>query len=105
MAIPLQISYRDIVQQDALERLITDEVGKLERYFPRIVNCRVHVEHVHGRRGSAPPYHLRIVLDVPGQEIVTNHSGGHASLASAAVHGAFKKAKRQLQEYARLIAS
>lgn len=124
MAIPLQISYRDVAQSDSLERLIAQEASKLERYFPRIINCRVLVEHSHRRHRMGAPYHLRIVLSVPGHELVINQSGDvHESLGGddeqpvrvqkradidaaykdplVAVRSAFKKAKRQLQDYAR----
>jgi ribosome-associated translation inhibitor RaiA len=103
VAIPLQISYRDVTQSGALDTLIAHEVAKLERYFPRIVNCRVLIEHPHRRHRTGAPYHLRIVLSVPGHEIVINQAGDvHESLE---LRAAFKKAKRQLQDYARLIAS
>jgi ribosome-associated translation inhibitor RaiA len=112
VAIPLQISYRDAPQSDALDRLVAHELAKLERYFPRIVNCRVLIEHSYGRNRAGAPYHLRIELNVPGHEIVINHAvSAHEPLDASdkdpavAVRTAFKKAKRQLQDYARLIAS
>ena len=105
--IPLQISYRDVTQSDALDELITQEVAKLERYFARIVNCRVLVERRVHRSGA--PFHARIDLSLPGHDIFINQAGSErADVDSAyrdpvlAVRHAFKKAKRQLHDYARL---
>ena len=126
MAIPLQISYRDVRQSGALDELITHEAEKLERFFPRIISCRVLIEHRRHRSGA--PFNARIVLNVPGQEIVINQAGDvhemlqgddetaarvqkRADIDAAykdpvlAVRSAFKKAKRQLQDYVRLKAS
>jgi ribosome-associated translation inhibitor RaiA len=100
VAIPLQISYRDVAQSDVLEAIIAQETAKLERYFPRVVHCRVLIEHTRGRRPIGAPYRVRIVLTVPGHEFVINQSAD-----DVAVRTAFRKAKRQLQEHARLVAS
>lgn len=126
--IPLQISYRDVSQSDALDELISRETVKLERHFPRIMSCRVLIEHSRHRSGA--PFNARIVLNVPGHEIVINQAGDvheraqtgddesparvqkHTEVDAAykdpvlAIRSAFKKAKRQLQDhYARLKAS
>ncbi len=105
--IPLQISYRDVTPSDALDQLITQEVSKLERYFSRIVNCRVLIEHRVHRMGA--PFHARIDLSLPGHDIFINQAGTERSDVDSAyrdpvlaVRSAFKKAKRQLQDYARL---
>lgn len=108
--IPLQISYRDVPQSDALDKLIAHEAAKLERYFARIVNCRVLIERRVHRTGA--PFHARIDLSLPRHEIFINQAGNERADVDPsyrdpvlAVRSAFKKAKRQLQDYARLKAS
>jgi ribosome-associated translation inhibitor RaiA len=93
------------MQSDALDTLIAHEAAKLERYFPRVVHCRVLVERLYRRSGAGVPYHLRILLSVPGHEIVVNQTASVHESPVAAARTAFKKAKRELQDYARLIAS
>ena len=104
MAIPVQISYRDMQHSEALDRLIENEAAKLERYYNRITGARVVVEHAYRRAGA--PFHARIVLNVPGEDIFINReeTGSEAAFKDpvAAIRSAFRKAKRQLQEYVRV---
>lgn len=120
MQLETQTTFRGVQRSDALDALIRDEAAKLERFFDGIMSCRVLVEpaHEHQRRGS--PYHVRIELHVPGQEIVVSHlpsvtaapyEAGRGEEIDArfkdpqlAVHDAFKKAGRRLQDYARRLA-
>jgi Sigma 54 modulation protein / S30EA ribosomal protein len=122
MELQVQTTFRGIERSEALDRLVRSEARKLERFFERIVSCRVLIEraHQHHQRGS--PFHVRIELGVPGTEIVVNNLPGlqvppetddgplerrksaevDAPLKDAqlAVREAFRKAGRQLQEYA-----
>jgi ribosome-associated translation inhibitor RaiA len=69
-----QISYRDVAASPALERLIQAEAAKLAHFFDGIVSCRVLVEHTHRRHKRGSPYHVRIELNVPGEQLVVNHT-------------------------------
>lgn len=104
MAIPVQISYRDMQHSEALDALIERETAKLERYFHRITGVRVVVEHAYRRAGS--PFHTHIILNVPGEDIFINHEETESEAAFkdpvTAIRSAFKKAKRQLQDYVRV---
>lgn len=127
MAVTPQISYRDVQQSDALDGLIRDEAAKLERYFSRILSCRVLIEHMHRRHRSGAPFQARIVLSLPGEDIFINQEPDvHSSVAAEdenenpqrvqkwtnvdaafkdpalAIRSAFKKARRRLQDYVRL---
>jgi len=107
---------------EAVTARVQAEAAKLNRYFNRITSCRVVVEapHRHHQRGA--PFHLRIDLGVPGEELVINHE---PSLSSAlaqrdtgkwlkqleavaphkdmyvTIHDAFKAARRRLEDYVR----
>jgi len=119
---PLQITFRNIDHTDEADKLVREEAQKLDKYYPRIMSCRVLIETPHRHRGWGNPYRLRIDLGVPGKEIVVKHEpslhGSGQRLAEApkakrleveapykdlphAIREAFKAAKRQLQEYAR----
>jgi ribosome-associated translation inhibitor RaiA len=115
MIIPMQIEFRNLDASPTVEEWIHKDAAKLERFFVRIMSCRVLVEvpHRHHRRGSA--YLVKIDLTVPGHEIVVKHrtkpdqslrtlgdvlkqSEAQATL-HVAIHDAFRKAGRQLQDY------
>ena len=97
MAFPVEISYKDVPHSDRLERLIREEAAKLERYYGRIVSGRVLIEHVHHRA----PFHARVDLSVPGEELVVTGSEKSDTFMTEelAVRNAFKVAKRQLLDY------
>jgi cold shock CspA family protein len=105
-----------------IESWIREEAEALERFYPRIMACRVAIEvpHAHHRKGS--PYHLRIDLTVPGSEIVIKRAPNlsrHARQMGEpritktleaeapyknlhrAISDAFKAAGRRLQDFAR----
>ena len=123
MSIVAQIKYHNAPPSAALDRLIQAETSKLQRFFDRIVSCRVLVEHDRRRNQPNPPFVVRIELTVPGERIVVNNSvDARAAIPSEddellqvrkteheadshspriAVRDAFHKLERRLQEYAR----
>jgi|SRR5579872_4971578 len=125
MAFPVRVSYRDVEPSETLERLAQTEAAKLERFFDGIVSCRVLIEHAHRRHHEGSPFNVRIELNVPGKDLSVNHVPDvHAQLVgnetiqvhktadvdaankdpTIAIRGAFKKMRRQLQNYARRLA-
>lgn len=126
MAVPLQIAYRDVDRSDALDALVENEAAKLERYFGHILHCRVTIEHMHRRHHTGAPFLARVDLSVPGQDIHINQAGDvHDSVPAddetptrvhkhqetgaqfkdpvLAVRSAFRRARRKLQDYVRLL--
>jgi len=104
MEMPLQVSFRDIDPSPAVEADIRDKVERLERYFGRIISCRVVVEARHRHRHKGKLYGVRIDLGLPGREIVVNRSGpqDHAHEdVYVAIRDAFDAAKRQMQDRVR----
>ena len=45
---PLEIIFRDIPQSDFIEENIREKVEKLDKFYDRIMACRVVVETPHG---------------------------------------------------------
>jgi hypothetical protein len=118
-----QISYRDVPPSPALDHLVQTEAAKLEHFFGRILNCRVHIENIHHRRLRGSVFHVRIELSVPGEHLVVNHTDDTRPLSSddydsgrsgkpserqaehkdpqLAVRDAFRTATSRLQDYVR----
>lgn len=104
MRLPLQVTFRNCPHSDAVETAIQNKANHLERYYERIVGCRVMVEvpHQHHRKGKL--YHIRIDLSLPGEEIVVGRSpalhSAHQDIYIA-VRDAFDAVGRMLQEWVR----
>ncbi len=119
--VPLQITFQHADVIPEVDALIRAEAAKLERYYPRIMGCRVKVEREGGRQ-SGNLWNVRIDLTVPGGEIVvqsepslggTAKRSGQAAIRKGmevrrqrqilhrAVRDAFESARRQLQDYGR----
>jgi ribosome-associated translation inhibitor RaiA len=119
---PLQVSYRNLEPTEELERRIRDEAAHLERFYDRIIGCRVMVEVPHEHREHGRHVHERVELVVPGGEIVAGREPSlHPALqqldvpenqkrfevqarhehALVAVRDAFHVARRRLQDHVR----
>jgi len=102
MQIPLQITVRDMEHSEALEARIRSKAQKLEEFFAHIVSCHVlvvTVRHLHHQQGKQ--FNVRIDIGVPGNTIVLNRH--QAEDVYVALRDAFDAAKRQLQEYSRVM--
>lgn len=99
----LQITFRNIDASAAVEAKIRERAVELEKFFDRIVSCRVVVEapqrHRHGGL-----FHIRVDLKVPGKEIVVKRdpSEHHAHEdIYVAVRDCFDAVRRQLEDHVR----
>jgi len=122
MQSPLQITFRNITPSAIIEEWVRTEADKLDSFYNRVMACRVAIEvpHRHHRKGS--PYHIRIDLTVPGEEIVVKREPSISHRAQqlgetdikkhlevktphknlrAAINDAFRAAGRRLQDHAR----
>jgi ribosomal subunit interface protein len=97
MKTPLQITFRDIEQSDALEAHIREKADKLETFFEPIMSCRVVVEMPHQHKHQGKFFTVRIDIGVPGKEIVVNRDK-HEDVY-VALRDAFDAARRQLEDY------
>lgn len=104
MQMPLQISFRDVAQSDAVEARIREKAAKLERRYKRIMSCSIAVEAVNRRGHKGRLYDIHIDLRVPGGELVVNKAPGsdhaHEDIY-VAIRDAFRTAARQLEDYSR----
>lgn len=104
MQIPVQIVFRDMKPSPAVEANIRARVEKLERFYGRIMSCRVVVEQRHRHANKGNPFHVRIDLRVPNDELVASRDPAqdqaHAD-AYVTIRDAFDAIHRQLEDYVR----
>jgi ribosome-associated translation inhibitor RaiA len=104
MQLPLQITFRGMAPSPAVEAQIRERAGELDRFFDRIMACRVVVEASSRRQHQGNLYHLVIDLTVPGREIAVRRDPpehqAHEDI-HVAVRDAFDAARRQLMDHAR----
>jgi ribosome-associated translation inhibitor RaiA len=119
---PLQITCRNVAHSDELEREIGARVAELETFSGDIIGCRVMLDRPHLHHENGNRCQVRIDLTIPGEEIVVSHEPSlHGTLrdvdeaehtkgdgidavhlyARVAIHEAFDKARRLLQDAVR----
>ena len=70
MQVPLQITFRHMDSSEALAARIRERATELDRFFDRIISCRVAVEQQSARHQQGNLFRVRVDLNVPGREIV-----------------------------------
>jgi ribosomal subunit interface protein len=104
MQIPLQVTFRNLDRSPALETHVREHAEKLDKYYDRIMSCRVVIEerHKHHRHGNH--YHVSVDVTVPGDELVASREPDeHHAYTDVyiAIRDAFDTMRRQLEDYAR----
>jgi ribosomal subunit interface protein len=99
MQIPLQITLHGIEPSDAVHNAIRQKAEKLERYYERIMSCRVVLELGGRHKHHGREFAVRIDLKVPGGEIVVDHV--HDEDLQIALRDAFDAARRRLEDHVR----
>jgi ribosome-associated translation inhibitor RaiA len=107
MQVPLQITFDNVAQSDALEAAVREEAGKLERFYDRMTSARVVIGRPQHRHQNGDTYGVRIHIALPaGKHIdVTREpaaTGRHED-AYVAIRDAFDAAGRQLLDQARIL--
>jgi len=67
------ISFRHMDRSPALAARIESEIAKLRRYAPGLEHCDVVFEELHRHQRLGHPYHVHLVLRLPGAEVVVTH--------------------------------
>ncbi len=100
MQIPVHLSGRGLLLSQAQETRIREAAAGLERFFDRIVACRVVVSVPHHRPGGEPvDWSVRLTITVPEGELHVNRQVKPSF--REAVDDAFDAGRRQLQDHAR----
>jgi ribosomal subunit interface protein len=101
MVITPIIKLKDVPASDAVTAKINDRAAKLERFFDRIMACRVTVEQTQKRHHQGKLFNVRIDLTVPGSELLVNRDE-HEDLY-VAIRDAFDAMERKLEGHAKRI--
>jgi len=101
---PVEIVFHNLSPSPAIEARIRDRVAKLDRFYDRIMTCRVSVEAAHKHHHKGNLYRVRIDLTVPDDELIVSRvpDDQHAHEdVYVAIRDAFDAMRRQLEDYAR----
>ncbi len=99
MIIPLQITFRNMPHSKAVETKIREKAAKLDKYYGRIMSCRVVVEESQRRQHQGKLFSIHIDITVPGKELAMTREENEDIYI--AVRDAFNTAVRRLEEHAR----
>lgn len=105
MAIPLEVTFRDLDATPALEAFVRHWAIKLEHVYPRIERCEVLIERPHQHQHKGNPVRVRVTVAVPGPDVVVSRDhalDGARFDMYVAIRDAFRAARRQLEDHARL---
>ncbi len=106
MQLPLQITFRNMNPSEAVETKIRERADKLDRFADHVMSCRVIVEAPHKHHHKGALYQVLIDITVPGKELVVSrapHDNHAHEDVYVAVRDAFDAARRQLEDYTRVI--
>ena len=106
MKVPLEISFRNISKNNAVESLIRSKVRKLEKIHDNIISCRAAVEMPQKDIKGGSPFRVRISLRIPhSPEIIVTREPGegknHEKLDTV-IRDSFDRMYRQLKSVTEL---
>ena len=102
---PLDITFRHMDPSPAVEARIREKIDELERYYDRIVGCRVVVEQDHRQHQKGNLFRIRLDITLPGKTIAIDRKGTKNQAHQAVyvtVRDAFAAAKRKIEDHARI---
>ena len=97
MACESAVKFLNVEHSDALEAKIREKISQFEHLFPHLLSCDVTVELPHKHQHQGALYEVRIVVAVPGTELVVSHQPNED--AYVALRDAFDSARRKLQDF------
>lgn len=104
MQVPIKVVYRGLLPQykEGIEGEVRLLAGKLDKFHPGIISCRIVVEMPHKRHHDGNLFRATITLNVPDKQIVVSREHPVSQINEniyVAVRYAFDGAIRQLEEY------
>ena len=102
MAVPVQITFRDIPPSAAVAAHVERRAEKLETFFFRMSKCHVVVEEPHRHSRQGKKYRVEVDMHVPGRQLVVSRNPQDSKEdLHAAIDMAFDEAERMLEDYSR----
>lgn len=106
MAIPVEVTFKDLDHSEALEARIREKAALLERFATRILRCHVTIETPNKQHRQGRLFRAHVEISMPGGELVTARTGpqdsGHED-PYVAVRDAFDAAVRRLEDRVRVM--
>ena len=99
MRLPLQVTFRNIPPSEAIETHIKEKAEKLDRFYDRIMSCRVVVDRTQQRQRQGKLFGVRIDITVPRKELAVTREENED--VYVAIRDAFDAACRRLEEHGR----
>ncbi|OPY90192.1 MAG: Cold shock protein 2 [Syntrophus sp. PtaU1.Bin208] len=99
MIIPLQITGHGVELSEEVRDEITERANNLDRFYDRIMRCRVVVDEPKKHPHAGKLYSVHIVMTVPGGEVVTKREQNDDLFV--AMRDAFDAAQRMLEDFSR----
>jgi len=98
MEAPVRLTVRGMDHSPALDTQVAERCAKLAQFHPRIkaIDVAIELEQHHKQQGN--PFKVRIVLEIPGNDVVINHQ--HDEDVYVALRDAFDAATRKLKAVA-----
>ncbi len=89
----------------SVEKEVKHQIDLLNRFYDRISGCDVRIEAPHRHHSAGWKFKVTIKIIVPGDTIMVSH--GHENSPDhedchLTVRDAFRSARRQVQDYARI---
>jgi cold shock CspA family protein len=102
MQVPLNVTFRNVRKDGAIENLIRKQSTKLERICDYIVSCRLAVEKPQEHQKSGNSFRVRIDVTVPPEhELVVTREAGEGDLHEqlpTVIRDAFGAMRRRLRK-------
>ena len=74
MTFPIVVTFRQMPPSPALRARVRELAGRLERFSPNIVRCRVRIERPPRHKQQGGLHEVRIDIAVPDEHILVNNS-------------------------------
>jgi ribosomal subunit interface protein len=102
METPAEVIWHNMDPIPHVARRVDERIARLEKFFDRIVSCRVVVEAAHQRHRKGNQYEVRVDVVIPGGDLSINRRPGddeaHADLR-VTIRDAFDAMERQLRRW------
>lgn len=98
---PLQIRFIGLEPSEAIEAAARTKAGKLDRFRPDIMACRVTIELEHKHQQQGRPFAVRIDVTVPDRELTVDRVQDED--VYVALRDAFDDMTRQLEDSVRRV--
>ena len=107
MNTPLRITFQNTPSSDAIRRLIEEQADHLEHFFGRMTASHVVFKVPDGNHRTGGPYEVTVHIKMPGGTTVdidrTPGLDDRFSDPQFAVSDAFRRARRRLQDRAKVM--